>query len=365
MRNFEVQPLAALGILFMCGYFGGRFANRLKLPRVSGYIIIGILLSPSLTGILPRELVEERFSIITDIALAVIAYFVGGSLNLSKIRLLGKNIFWINLTQALGAFFLTILLIAILSPHIVKLNTHASFLQIYLPLALILGAVAVATDPATVLAIVHEYKAKGPLTTTLLGVVALDDGMAIILYAFASTMAGALAKMEAISFYRMAAEPIMIILGSIILGTVFGLLLTGLASWIRWKESLLVVILGVILLCTGIASQMDLSPLLANMMVGFLIVNMAKHSHDLFVTLENIEEPIFALFFALAGTHFDLTVIKVAGFLAVVIAFGRFGGKLIGTKLGADLSDAPVVVKKYLGYWSHFRGQAPYESPSL
>ena len=185
MRNFEVQPLAALGMLFMCGYFGGRFANRLKLPRITGYIIIGILLSPSLTGILPRELVAERFSIITDIALAVIAYFVGGSLNISKIRLLGKNIFWINLTQALGAFFLTILLIAILSPYIVKLNTHASFLQIYLPLALILGAVAVATDPATVLAVVHEHKAKGPLTTTLLGVVALDDGMAIILYALA------------------------------------------------------------------------------------------------------------------------------------------------------------------------------------
>ena len=351
MVHFEIQSLSALGILFICGYFGGRLANCLKLPRVTGYIIAGILLSPSISGIIPEELIEERFSIVTDIGLAIIAYFVGGSLNLSKLKQLGKSIFWINVTESLGAFILTFILIAALSPYIVELDTlHASFLEVHLPFALIIGAVSAATAPAAILAIVHEYKAKGPLTTTLLGVVALDDGMAIILFAFSSTIVSALTKAGGISVYKMAADPTIIILASILLGTLFGLFLTGLAPWIKRKESLLVVILGHILLCAGIASQLKISPLLANMMVGFIVVNRAKHSHDLFIVVENIEELVFALFFTLAGAHFNVTVIKIAGLMALIITIGRFSGKLIGTKLGAGLSHAPTVVKKYLGY---------------
>jgi len=351
MVHFEIQSLSALGILFICGYFGGRLANCLKLPRVTGYIIAGILLSPSISGIIPEELIEERFSIVTDIGLAIIAYFVGGSLNLSKLKQLGKSIFWINVTESLGAFIITFILIAALSPYVVRLNTlDASFLKVYLPLALIIGAVSAATAPAAILAIVHEYKAKGPLTTTLLGVVALDDGMAIILFAFAGSIVSALTKTGGVSLYQMAADPIIIILGSILLGIIVGSLLTSLAHWVKDKETLLVVILGHILLCAGIASQLKISPLLANMMVGFIVVNRAKHSHDLFIVVENIEELVFALFFTLAGAHFNVTVIKIAGLMALIITIGRFSGKLIGTKLGAGLSHAPTVVKKYLGY---------------
>ena len=351
MEHFEIQSLSALGVLLICGYFGGQLANWLKLPRVTGYIIAGILLSPSISGIIPGELVEERFSIVTDIGLAIIAYSVGGSLILSNLKQLGKSILWITLTQAFAAFLLTFILIATLSPYVVGLNIiNASFLELYLPLALVIGAVSVATAPAAILAIVHEYKAKGPLTTTLLGVVALDDGIAIILFAFAGTIAATLTKMGGISVYKMVAEPSIIILGSLLLGTVFGLSLTFLACWIRRKETLLVIILGHILFCAGITDQLRFSPLLANMMVGFIVVNRAKHSHDLFIVVENIEELVFALFFTLAGAHFNVTVIKIAGLMALIITIARFSGKLIGTKLGAGLSHAPTVVKKYLGY---------------
>jgi Kef-type K+ transport system membrane component KefB len=156
--------------------------------------------------------------------------------------------------------------------------------------------------------------------------------------------------MESVSIYRVVAEPTIIILGSILLGAIIGFLLTRLAPWVKRKESVLVVVLGGIFLCTEIAFQLKFSPLLANMMVGFFVVNVAKHSEGLFQAIENIEELIFALFFTLAGAHFDLTVIKVAGFMALIIVIGRFSGKLIGTKLGASLSQAPGVVKKYLGY---------------
>ena len=349
---FTINSLQALGIFFTCGYFGGQFANWLKFPKVTGYIVAGILLSPSLSGLIPEELIKNRFSIVIDMSLAMIAFSIGGSLKFSRLKQLGKSIFYINVSEALGAFFLSFIVIIALGPFVISHHMdNASFLEVYLPLALIIGAVSSATSPAAVLAIVHEYKAKGPLTTTLLGVVALDDGMAIILYAFAISIAGVLIKVGDNSiFYQIAIEPLVIILGSIILGAILGCFITGLTSRIKKRGSLLVLILGGILLCAGIAEQIKLSPLLANMVVGFYVVNRAKHSEVLFQTVENIEEPIFALFFTLAGAHFDLTVIKMAGLLSLLIVMGRFSGKLLGTKLGAGFSHAPLVVKKYLGY---------------
>ncbi len=351
MPFFEIGALEALGIFFIFGYLGGRLANWLRFPRVSGYIIAGILLSPSISQIIPEALIKEKFYVINEIALAVIAYSVGGSLKFSKLKMLGKSIFVINLSEALGAFLLTFVLTALLGPYLIGLDgCPGSFTEGCLPLSLIIAAVSAATAPAAILAIVHEYKAKGPLTTTLLGVVALDDAVAIILFAFAGPIVHILTGGGGISFYRVVAEPGIIILGSILLGSVIGFMLIALSPWIRKKESLLVVILGAIFLCSGIAGHLKLSPLLANMMVGFLIINKARHSDRLFQAVENIEEPIFALFFTLAGAHFDLMVFKFVGFMAFLIVASRFTGKYIGTRLGAELSHAPADVKKYLAY---------------
>ncbi len=352
MEHYTVGPLAALGIMFILGYFGGRVANRLKFPRVTGYILAGILLSPSLFGVIPRQLVAEKFSIITDIALAIISYSIGGSLQVSRLKLLGKSILWINLSEALGAFFLTTVLVAGLSPYVTGLPASDTlFWEAYLPVALIIGAVSAATAPAAVLAVVHECRAKGPLTTTLLGVVALDDAVAIILYAFASAAVVALGQgTGALSLYETGAKPLMIILGAVCLGTIFGFLLTLIAAHVKRKESILVVVMGSILFCSGAAIQLGLSILLANMVMGFFVINRGKHSLDLLRTLEGVEEVIFVLFFTLAGAHFDLGVIKLAGPIAFVIILGRFTGKLAGTRLGATFSHAPEVVKKYLGF---------------
>lgn len=346
----ESHPLVAIGLLLLCGYLGGRLANRFKFPRVSGYIVAGLLMSSSVTGIIPIELIEQKLFVITDIALSIIAYAIGGSLKVSKLKRLGKSILWINFSQTFGALILSFIFILVLTPLLIgsKVPGIALFTG-YLPLALILGAISVATAPAAILAIVHEYRAKGPLTTTLLGVVALDDATAIIMYAFAGAAVSAMTGVHGASSLKMVAEPTGEVLGSLVLGVIFGFILARMVSWIKARESLLVVILGIIFLCTGISVELGLSPLLTNMTAGFFTVNRAKHSHDLFNALEGIEEPIFALFFVVAGAHFDLKVLKLAGLISLVIVFGRFLGKLTGTRLGATISHAPAVVKKYLG----------------
>ncbi|MGC9451610.1 MAG: cation:proton antiporter [Oceanipulchritudo sp.] len=349
--GLTLNTLVSLGILLLSGCLGGCLAHQLKFPRISGYIIAGILLSPSVTGILPRTVVTDQSLTITEMALAVIAYSIGGSLELSRIKRMGRSITWILVGETGAAFVVVAVLLAVMGPWILKSQLPgATFVEVYLPMALIIGAVSAATAPAAVLAIVREYNARGPLVTTILSVVALDDAVAIILFSLSSGTAKVFAGAGPASIWGMALKPLAIIAGSALMGAVFGVLLSALGRWMRKSGSFLVLVLGVVLLCAGIARQMELSPLLANMVLGLHVVNRSKRGDSLLQSVEGIEEAVFALFFTVAGAHFDPMVMKTAGMISVIIVAGRFSGKLAGARAGARFSHAPAVVEKYIGY---------------
>jgi Kef-type K+ transport system membrane component KefB len=346
----SLHPLFHIGLLLLCGHFGGKIANFLKAPRVSGYMVTGMLFSPSALGIFTESLMESELAIITDIALSVIAFSIGGSLVMRKMRKLGGQILWITPLQALAAFFFTTALIAFVFPLLSgRGGSSDSFLEGVFPMALLIGAISAATAPAATLAIVHEYKAKGPLTTILLGVVALDDGLTIFFYAFAIGVAKALMAYEPLSFHSIVVSPGFHIIVALALGGAMGAGVRQLIRFVPRREGMLGVILGAVFLTSGIAISLDASPLLANMVLGFMVVNFVRRSHDLFSVVENIEEPIFAMFFTLAGAHLDLRAIQTAGWLTLLIIVGRFSGKIIGSRLGAEISHAPKIVKNYLG----------------
>ncbi|MFQ5962354.1 MAG: cation:proton antiporter, partial [Candidatus Methylomirabilales bacterium] len=329
---------------------GGRVANYFKVPRITGYLVVGMLLSPSVSGVFHERLVKEELTLITHIALAIIAFSIGGVLGIEKIKGLGRAISWITVTQASGAFVVaTVVLIVFFRLVDGSGATTHSLWRSYFPMALVIGAISAATAPAAILAIVHEYKAKGPLTTVLLGVVALDDALTIFFYAFAISVAHSFVNLQAISWQNVLLAPTFSILISLSLGGAIGVCIRGLIRFVRRREAMLGVVAGFILLISGLAMSINISPLLANMMFGFMVVNFVRHHEGLFAVVENIEEPIFGMFFTLAGAHFDLGVMKTAGILSLLIVVGRFTGKLLGTRLGAHISHAPQAVKKYLG----------------
>ncbi len=341
------HPLFHIGLLLLCGYVGGKVANYVKAPRVSGYLVAGMLLSPSILGIFHEELVKDDLTIITDIALGIIAFSIGGTLELTRLKRLGKHIFWITLLQAITAFFLATAVIATFFPMIH--GSEFSFRGVYLPMAIVIGAISAATAPAATLAIIHEYKAKGPLTTILLGVVTLDDGLTILFYAFAVTIARSLITQDPLSWQSMVIVPSLHIAIALALGGAVGVCIRMLIRFIPRREALLGVMVGCIFLTSGLALSLKSSPLLANMVLGFMVVNFVRHGEDLFGVVESIEESIFMMFFTLAGAHLDLAVMQTAGWLAVLLTVGRFSGKLLGTCLGAHISHAPETVKRYLG----------------
>lgn len=337
----------AIGIVIIAGFFGGRLAHRVKLPMITGYIIVGVLLSPSLLNVLSRTTVGD-LDVFTSIALGIIAYSIGGSLHWDSIRKLEKSIFTIGPLQAFGSMFFSVLMITLLARFFLDVP-GATLVSTYLPMGLVIGAIASATAPGPILALVREYKAKGSLTTTLLSVVAFDDAIAIILFSITLGIARPLvASIADFSVYLMLLLPLLKILGSIAIGTGFGFALIYAARLVKERSLLLVVVLGTIILCVGVTRFLDMSEILANMVIGFVVVNRARRDEMLNV-IDDIEDVVFAMFFVLGGLHFDLGAMKVAGMLALLITVGRFVGKYLGTVTGATITHSTEPVKKYLG----------------
>ena len=329
-----------LGILLFLGLLGAKVSNRLKFPMVTGFIVVGMLLSPSVLGVLSREIIEE-FSIITDVALSIVAFIVGGSLSIRRLKRLSKQILWITMVQASLATIFVIVLILLLIPNIISLEWNS-----LVAMALVLGAISAATAPAATLAIVHEYRAKGPLTTTLLAIVALDDAVCIIYFIIAMAFANTILAPGSMS--HLIFQPLVGIIYSILLGASFSVILYFTKKIVRGSEEILTAILGLVFLVSGFARLLDADPLLANMVFGFIVENYVGFEES-FTVLENIENVIFALFFTLAGTHFDPGLMMTALPLTLIMTIGRFSGKCFGSYVGGLISKAPEALKKYVG----------------
>ena len=278
-----MNSILAVGLLLVIGFFGGLIARKFKLPTISGYIIIGMGLS--VFNIIPKELTNGDLSVIVEISLGIIGYLVGGSLNLGILKRFGKQIVVITCSQLMGAWILVTTLLAFLAPFIIKFAIpNPNFYQTYLPPAIVIGAISCATAPAATIAIIREYKASGPLTSTLLAVIAIDDALCIIAYALGLSVAEVLTigSLSNVSWLRVVMVPALDIGGAILLGTVLGFGMTYLIRFADTKKRLSVIVLGIILLCVGMAKILNISSILANMIMGFVVTNRIRPNENAF-----------------------------------------------------------------------------------
>jgi Kef-type K+ transport system membrane component KefB len=346
MISHNVSPLLYLGVLLLAGYAGGSAARALNLPRLSGYIVAGMLFSPSVSGILDRSVLEHGLGLVTEIALGIIAFSIGGALELDKIKKLGRQILIITTVQAFAVFTLVSLSVFFLYPLFQgrAFDSPGTLASV----AILLGAICAATAPAAVLGVIHEYRAKGPMTTTLLGVVALDDGVTLVLFSLAGGIAGGLAGGDTSWVHTVILEPGREVGLSMVIGGAMGLFLRLLIPAVRRKRSLLGISLGAIFTTSGLALTLHASPLLACMMLGFAMANLMNHPDQWFESVERVEEPILAMFFVVAGAHLDISAITTAGVLAVIIIVMRTVGKVAGGFMGAAASGASLEIRRYL-----------------
>jgi Kef-type K+ transport system membrane component KefB len=344
----SIQSPLIVGIVVFTGFIFGEIATRIKLPKVTGYILAGILLNPSLLGVVPANFIGHT-DLVTNIALSFITFSVGGTLLYSRVKTLGKSILSITISEAEFAFLTVTIGFLIFAP-LIHHSQGTTLLAVYLPMSMLIGSLASPTDPSATLAVIHQYKAEGSVSSTIMGVAAFDDALGIINYSVATALSLILIKHTGFSVQSAIFYPSIVILGAVISGIAFGIFFNLITNFIK-KESegvLIVLILSILSLCFGVSKALGVDELLATMTMGVVVVNFNPNREKIFRILERYtEELIFVLFFTISGMHLQFSVLARSIFLVLLFVLFRAGGKFLGTAVGGAISNSPTIIRKY------------------
>ncbi|RKY39791.1 MAG: hypothetical protein DRP76_03045 [Candidatus Omnitrophota bacterium] len=326
-----------IGLAILSGFLGGKLSHKVKFPSVVGYLIAGLFLGPSFLNFLHPQILD-KLVIFGDLALSIIAFIIGSELNFSNLKKLGKSITTIIFSESFFAFFL------------VTIGVYLLTRKLYL--ALVLGAIAPASAPAGTAVVLQEYKAKGPLTRALYAVVGFDDGLGIIIFAFASAIAKLIMGGNSKGIIEKAiGGPILEITGSLILGVIFGFLLGFSVRNLRRKGDILTLSLATIFILTGISKSFHFSLILSNLTLGMIFANFFLFANRrVQEVLNSIAPPIYIIFFVIAGAHLNIKLLPAMGLLGLVYVICRTLGLVGGASFGATVTGAPSVIRKYLGW---------------
>ncbi|MGW8193246.1 MAG: cation:proton antiporter [Desulforhopalus sp.] len=337
-----------IAILLACGFVVAKLCQFIRLPSVTGYVLAGLLLGPSGLDIIAEESVGDDLDHFTQIALMLIAFGIGEHIELKKLKKHAKSLFVVGISETTGAFLLVFVSVyALVSLTDFQAGQWSG--KDFLAFSILLGAFAVATAPAATLLILRELKAKGPLTSTLMAIIAIDNGLALMFFGLAVSISHQIIGHASEPLYLALFFSLLEIILSLVLGLITGYILRLLVIKLRSSAEIMTAGLALLLLCGELAITFELSPLLAGMAAGFILVNKADKDVRTFRALNQFEPPIYVLFFALAGTHLDIAELGAAGVVGIFYFFGRIGGKIAGATFGAILAGADRNVRQYLG----------------
>lgn len=328
-----MSTLLQLAVMIFTGMAFGRLAKLVKLPNVTGYLVGGLIIGPSVLNLIPADAIAHM-TIISDVALGFIAFSIGNEFKISYFKRVGA----------------TPIVIAVLESLLAVLFVVAGLLiaGFELPFALVLGSIAAATAPAATIMVIKQYNARGRLTETLLSVVALDDATALIFFGICVAIANALNGGTA-SLGAALLSPLIEIGGALVVGFALGCLMMLPLRWFKKDGNRLSLMLGFVFAGVGLASLCGFSSLLLCMAMGAALANFSKDVEHLMRLSDQITPPIFMLFFVASGAELQLSVLPSIGLAGILYLLLRVVGKLAGAGLGAALCKAEAKIRKFLG----------------
>jgi len=328
-----MNTLLLVGITMMAGLIMSRAAKLVKLPNVTAFLVAGLIIGPCVAGIISREQAESM-GIISEAALGFIAYSIGGEFKLSYLKKIGKAPLTITFFQGMMTA--------------VCVDVGLILFGVDVPLALLLGAIGLATAPAATLMVVRQYKADGPVTQMLLPVVAMDDALGLMVFSISAAVAQGMLGGE-VTISSMLLTPLIEIVGSFALGAALGWLLAFGARFFASRGNKLALSIALVLAGVGLCDILNLSSLLVCMMIGAMMVNLSQQREVLIEQCNRFTPPLFLLFFVLSGADLDLSVLPSVGLIGVMYLLLRCIGKWGGTYLGAVCVKADKHIRHYLG----------------
>lgn len=335
-----LNTLTDLGIMILFGIFMGRMAKHLKLPNVTGYLLAGVLLGPYFFPALglPFSILSENFTgniaVISEVALGFIAFSIGNEFQLSYLKLAGP-------TPIVIAWLESFFSVAFIAIALILCGQNVSF-------SLMLGAIAASTAPASTVMVISQYKARGPVSKTLLSVVALDDATGLIMFAVASAAAKILEGgntnivLETLSSIGQIAAAFGI-------GFVMGMIMLIPMKYFKKHGNRLGLITGFIFLGIGIAEKMGLSSLMLCLGMGTAVANLSSEADAISDVADQFTTPIYILFFVASGAELQVSMLLKISLLGVIYIIFRIVGKIFGAWLGGRICKAPDTVCRYLG----------------
>lgn len=325
---FEVAIMLAAGILL------GRLAKLLKFPNVTGYLIAGLLLGPSFLNIVSSGMVTD-FSVISDIALAFIAFSVGSEFDLKYFKKVGSAPIVIAIAESCGAIILV-------SGTLLLLGFDKN-------LSILLGAIAAATAPAQTIMVINQYKAKGSLTQMLMSVVAIDDATALIGFGVAATVVTTLTTGTSTGIILSILSPFYEILVSFVIGFVLSVIIKFVFKWFKKPSNRICIMISAMLGTYWLATIVHGSPLLACMALGGVFVNIYDDIGSVLKVTESFSPPVLMLFFVISGAGFQISALAGIGAIGILYVVMRVLGKFAGAWFGGKITKQEDKICKFLG----------------
>lgn len=332
-----MNTILCLGIILVGAIVSEKIVNYLRIPAITSYILLGILLGPHALNITGNGLMLST-EILSNIVLGLIAFHIGRNFSLENFRKIGKAVLSISLSVTISTLFCVTAGLYIFA--------HQSFY-----ISLIFGAISTATAPATTMIIIRQYRARGTFTDILIGSVAIDDAWGIIIFSLCLSVAQTFQ-------YGNASELFVLIAlgkatGKIVLSVIVGFTMAYIVSWVsthlKRTEVMLTFILGAIFINTGISISFNVSPLLSNMIFGAVLVNIDTTAFRYFESVSKVDWPLYVMFYVFAGAGLEIGLLSTLGLVGTIYIASRIMGRVGGGYVGGLLSGTDSKVKNYMG----------------
>ena len=333
LQDISLNTFINLAIMIFAGMALGRLVKLIKLPNVTGYLLAGLLLGPSVLGLLSEDFLSAA-TLISDMALGFIAFSIGNEFKISYFKRVGAMPIVIATLESLFA-------VVFVSGALILAGFEA-------PFSLVLGSIAAATAPAATIMVIKQYKARGPVTETLLSVVAIDDATALIMYSIAVAIATALSGGSA-NTAQLFLKPVIEIGGALVVGAILGFIFLLPLKTFKKDGNRLSLTIAFIFMGIGLSKLCGFSSLLFCMAMGAIIANFSPDVNHIMKLSDKITPPIFMLFFVASGAELKLSVLPAVGLCGVIYIVVRVAGKMFGASLGAAICKADKNIRKYLG----------------